>query len=166
MKTCSILSEINYKSRNINFKDYEKECKRIFKKLVYESKLSLFGYPIRLVYENDFNKCFEKLLIGDPKNHNNTKKLDRKRLERIHWINEFIQKFNECSKNIFCESFIFAEYKHDGKKVAALFCPNNKYGIFFVDKRSTKDQCFILTSAYVIDYNNTIKMITNNKVAL
>jgi hypothetical protein len=163
MKLCSTLSEIEFLS-NRNYKDYIKNCKKTYKEFIYEQTFVLMGYPVFILFKDDFEKSFNKYTKGDPKFHNQTKNYDLDRLGKIKWIFDLLKNYSNCQNSEICNSYIFSLYKHNEEDCAALFCETHKYGIFFRDKTRSKRPHFLLTSAYTVKRNYMINKILNGNI--
>lgn len=119
--------------------DYSNRRKKDFITMTSLS-LNYKGIPVyfNLLYKG-IDECYEKFTVGSERYHS-TKKPDFRRVERLEWIYEIINKINNCEV---CSEYRFGRSK--GKDLT--YCVEKQYLI--VLKRMSN--CYIVVTAYSVN---------------
>lgn len=102
--------------------------------------LNYKGLPVYFnLIDKGIDECYEKFTVGSERYHS-TKKPDFRRVERLEWIYEIINKINTCEG---CSEYRCGQNK--GKDL--IYCVEKQYLI--VLKRMSN--CFIVVTAYSVN---------------
>lgn len=148
MKPCTVLPTL-YKYPG-TFKQFLNARKGYFEKQIFNNPFSLNGKTIKLIYSDNLDKCFNKFTIGSNKYHK-TGTYDTMRLERLHWIDNLLNKISRCKDAKACIGIKFIKEKRNKDNYLIIFCQKNRYAIYLLDL--TKKGYYVLTSAYYIHSN-------------
>ena len=102
--------------------------------------LNYKGFPVYFnLIDKGIDECYEKFTIGSERYHS-TKKPDFRRVERLEWIYEIINKINNC---VGCSEYRYGRSK--GKEL--IYCVEKQY-LIVLKKMSN---CFIVVTAYSVN---------------
>lgn len=153
----NVLSQVNSRFSYKGKKEWIRNCEETFRIYVFNQKFTLFSKPVQLIYNDDFEKCFEKFTIGDEEFHKK-RTIDRSRMERLKWIYDILTNFSKCYYDK-CDKYIFSRYKHEKKDRVVIYCKNHSYALFLHENADK----YILVSAYIVEYPKSIDKIMKNK---
>ena len=153
---CKWLPPINPCIDFNNYKEYEKNLYRVFRKMFFEDKITFKGLQVRvktnpryLEYEHAFIHLTCKTESQDPKDLND-REPDFKRCERLHWIKLIIEKYPCLEDCINCEGLLLYEEYVNGNENRVrtkIFFPKEQY-IIILEKRK---EYYELVTAFFID---------------
>ena len=127
------------KKPNEGKKDYFNRRKNDFVTIT-SLPLNYKGLPVYFnLIKKGIDECYEKFTVGSERYHS-TKKPDFRRVERLEWIYEIINKINNCKG---CSEYRCGQSK--GKEL--IYCVEKQYLI--VLKRMSN--CFIVVTAYSVN---------------
>ena len=142
--SCSLLNFVVLKDFGEKGYEYENRMKEYFNSELKYKKYSFKGKTVKMLFcdDADVDKSWYKFTIGDPKYHNNTTKLDYRRLPFLPLIPIIMEDINKCSE---CEHFIIEKCKKEKYKII-LKCNNFSYKI--VLSYNYQESIYYLISAY------------------
>ena len=127
------------KKPNEGKKDYFNRRKNDFI-TINSLPLNFKGLPVYFnLIKKGIDECYEKFTVGSERYHS-TKKPDFRRVERLEWIYEIINKINNCEG---CSEYRYGQSK--GKEL--IYCVEKQYLI--VLKRMSN--CYIVVTAYSVN---------------
>lgn len=152
---CKWLPPINICHDLNNYKEYEVELYKIFRKMFFEDKVTFKGLQVKvkispkyLKYENAFIHLTCKTMSPNPKDLND-RDPDFRRAERLHWIKLIIEKYPCLEQCVDCEGLLLYEesFKGNENKIRTkIFFPKEQY-IIILEKR--KDYYELITAFYI-----------------
>ena len=153
---CKWLSPINPCKELKDYKEYEANLYKIFRKMFFDDKVFFKGLQVKvetnpkyLEYEHAFIHLTCKTESPNPKDVND-REPDFRRCERLHWIKSIIEKYPCLENCVNCEGLLLYEEYVNGNENrirTKIFFPKEQY-IIILEKRKNY---YELITAFFID---------------